>query len=80
MVGDKLQMRAWKHGDRKPKTPMLSVTDGTLSPDSGSEISLLVFFDPDPLMAAGVSAVKVSGAFDNIKFKTDDDDDDDDDD
>ena len=31
-------------------------------------------------MAAGVSEVKVSGAFDDIKFKTDDDDDDDDDD
>ena len=30
LVGDKLQMRAWKHGDRKPKKPILSVTDGTL--------------------------------------------------
>jgi hypothetical protein len=79
LVGDKLEMRAWEVGQRKPNRPMLSVTDSVLGPDSASEISVFVFFDPDPLTAAGVTSVKVSGAFDNIKFKTNDGDDDDDD-
>ena len=76
LVGDKLQMKAWEVGCKKPKVPMLSVTDSALSAASASEISILVFFDPEPLIAAGVTDVQVSGSFDNIKFKTEDDDDD----
>ena len=69
MVGDRIRMKAWKVGHKKPTKPMLSLTDTGLRPESGTEICVIAMFDPVPLMEAGVTEVQVSGTFDNITFK-----------
>jgi hypothetical protein len=68
VVGQNIQMKAWKVGDPEPVKPMLSVQDTDLKPDSGSAICVLVIFDPTPLSRAGVTAVRTSGTFDDITF------------
>ena len=68
VVGHKIEMKAWKVGDPEPSSPMLSVTDKGLKPDSGSAICVLLIIDPVPLKAAGVTEVQVSGTFDDITF------------
>jgi hypothetical protein len=68
VVGQNIQMKAWKVGDPEPVTPMLSVRDRGLKPNSGSAICTVVIFDPVPLSRAGVSAVRTSGTFDDITF------------
>ena len=67
-VGHRLTLKAWKVGDRKPARPILCVTDRRLPPGSGSGIASIVFFDPVPLMEAGVTEVRVSGTVDDITF------------
>ncbi len=66
VVGDKLELKAWRVGDPEPKHPMLKVKDKLLPPGSG--IAAIVFFDPLPLALQGVDEVRVSGTFDNITF------------
>jgi hypothetical protein len=68
VVGHRLRMKAWKVGDREPRGPMLSLTDRGLGARSGSAICVIAMFDPEPLIAAHVAEVKVSGTFDNITF------------
>jgi hypothetical protein len=68
VIGHKLEMRAWRVGDRRPNKPMLKLHDKVLGPDSGSAIAAIAFFDPVPLMLGGVTEVRVSGAVDNITF------------
>jgi hypothetical protein len=68
VVGQTIEMKAWKVGDPEPSCPMLSVTDKGLKPNSGSAICVLLIIDPAPLKAAGVTEVHVSGTFDNITF------------
>jgi len=68
VVGHNIQMKAWKVGDPEPVTPMLSLQDKSLKPESGSAICVITIFDPVPLSAAGVTAVRVSGTFDDITF------------
>jgi hypothetical protein len=67
-VGHRLTLRAWKVGDPRPARPILSVTDRRLPPGAGSGIASIVFFDPVPLMEAGVTEVEVSGTVDDITF------------
>jgi hypothetical protein len=68
VVGQNIQMKAWKVGYPEPVKPMLSLRDMSLKPSSGSAICVLVIFDPVPLSKAGVSAVRTSGTFDDITF------------
>jgi hypothetical protein len=68
VVGKRLTLKAWRVGDPEPTAPTLSVTDKVLKPGRGNRISVLVFFDPVPLVEAGVGAVRVSGTFDDITF------------
>jgi hypothetical protein len=68
VVGHNIQMKAWKAGDPEPVKPMLSLKDKSLNPDSGSAICVITIFDPVPLSKAGVTAVRVSGTFDDITF------------
>ena len=68
VMGHNLEMRAWRVGDPRPDEPMLSLTDKVLGPEPGTTVAAIVFFDPAPLMAAGVEEVLVSGTVDNITF------------
>ena len=65
-------MKAWEVGQPEAEEAHAERDRLGLSAASGSEISVLVFFDPVPLIAAGVTEVQVSGTFDNIKFKAED--------
>src|SRR3954471_14704636 len=60
VVGNKISMRAWEVGCHRPRRPMLRLTDSGLEPDSGTEVCVIVLFDPVPLSAAGVTGVQVS--------------------
>jgi len=68
VVGHTISLKAWPVGDEEPAEPTLIVTDKFLKPGHGNRLSALVFFDPVPLMDAGVGAVQVSGTFDDIRF------------
>jgi hypothetical protein len=68
VVGHQVTLKAWKMGDPEPAAPTLSVTDKLLKPGSGNRISVIIFFDPVPLMDAGVEEVRVSATFDDITF------------
>src|SRR5262249_28342998 len=68
VVGHKISYTVWKVGDPRPSQPTLSVTDRALKPGAGNRISAVVFFDPVPLMDAGVGEVQVSGTFDDITY------------
>ncbi len=68
VVGHTVQLKAWPVGTDEPSEPMLNVRDKVLKPGIGNRLSVLVFFDPEPLAAAGVDQVRVSGTFDNITF------------
>lgn len=68
VVGHQITLKAWPVGEEEPEQPTLSVTDTVLKAGHGNRLSVLVFFDPVPLMDAGVEAVQVSGTFDNIRF------------
>jgi len=68
VVGHKLTLKAWKVGDEEPAEPILRVTDKVLGPGFGNRISVLVFFDPAPLIDLGIKEVQVSGTFDDIHF------------
>jgi len=68
VVGHKITLKAWPVGSPEPDEPTLSVTDKLLTAGRGNRVSILVFFDPEPLMDAGVEAVQVSGTFDEISF------------
>jgi hypothetical protein len=86
IVRNKLTLKAWEKGDREPGRPMLKLRHSEFGPEDGTGIAVLTFFDPLPLMAAGVEEVEVSATADNITFTPkhrhdrdrDDDDDDDD--
>ena len=67
-VGSKLTLRAWKVGDERPATPILYVFDRRLPPSAGSGIAAIAFFDPVPLMDAGVTEVEISATVDDITF------------
>ena len=47
---------------------MLVVTDKRLGANDGTGMAAIAFFDPAPLMAAGVEAVTVNATIDNITF------------
>jgi hypothetical protein len=66
--GHKLELWAWRVGDKRPKKPLLSVKDKVLGPESASGLAAIAFFDPVPLTAMGVEEVLVSGTVDNITF------------
>lgn len=68
VVGHRLTLKAWRVGDPEPSEPTLSVTDRELRPGHENRFSVNVFFDPAPLMEAGVGEVLVSGTFDDITF------------
>jgi hypothetical protein len=68
VVGQNIQMKAWKLGDPEPDKPMLSLQDKSLKPDSGTLICVAAFFDPDRLSKQGVTAVRTSGTFNDITF------------
>jgi hypothetical protein len=68
ILGQQISLKAWPLGARKPSEPQLRVMDKGLDPRSGTEICVLVFFDPAPLGQQGVTAVRVSGTFDNIYY------------
>jgi hypothetical protein len=68
VVGDRLRLKAWPVGAPEPTEPTLSVTDDALKTTVGNRLSAVIFFDPEPLMAAGVDEVTVSAAFDNVYF------------
>jgi hypothetical protein len=68
VVGHKLRMKAWRDGECEPRHPMLSLSDKGLGPRSGSAICVIALLDPEPLIKAGVTEVKVSGTFDAITF------------
>jgi hypothetical protein len=69
VVGHRLTLKAWKVGDPEPEKPILRASDRRLGPRSGSGIAAIAFFDPAPLMEAGVTAVVVSGTVDAITFR-----------
>ncbi len=68
VVGNRITMTAWRVGEPRPSQPTLSVTDKLLKAGPGNRLSVLVFFDPAPLMDAGVTQVQVGGTFDDITF------------
>lgn len=68
VVGNRLTLKAWPVGEAEPSEPTLVVTDKVLTPHEDDRISVLVFFDPAPLVDQGVAEVTVNGAFDNISF------------
>lgn len=70
-VGNRLTLKAWKVGHRKPNRPILCVFDRRLPPSSGSGIAAIAFFDPVPLMAAGVTEVEVNATVDDMTFTPD---------
>ena len=68
VVGNQITMKAWRVGHSRPSQPTLTVTDKLLKAGAGNRLAALVFFDPAPLMDAGVEEVQVNGAFDDITF------------
>ena len=68
VVGPLLSLKAWPVGEPEPDEPTLTVVDKVLTPGVGNRLSVLVFFDPAPLIDAGIPAVTVSGTFDDISF------------
>jgi hypothetical protein len=68
VVGHTVMLKAWPVGDDEPVEPTLIVTDKVLIPGVGNRLSVLVFFDPAPLIENGVEEVQVSGTFDDITF------------
>jgi hypothetical protein len=68
VVGHKLELRAWRVGDCRPDEPMLKVKDRVLGPDSGTALAAIAFFDPVPLIEAGVDEVQVHATVDDITF------------
>ena len=67
-VGHSISMKFWEAGTAEPASPQLQLIDKLLKPSRVSRLSVLVFFDPEPLMEAGVTAVTVNGTFDDITF------------
>jgi hypothetical protein len=89
VIGSKLTLKAWEKGDREPRRPILKLRHSEFGPESGTGLAALTFFDPVPLLAAGVEEVVVSATVDNLTFtpakvnrrsEHDDDDDDEEDD
>ena len=63
---DRIWMRAWPVGARRPGRPTLVVRDDTFGPEDGTLLSVLAFFDP---AAVGADAIHVDATFDDITFK-----------
>jgi hypothetical protein len=68
VVGHKLELKAWNICDREPRKPILKVHDKEFGPKDGTGLAAIAFFDPVPLLAAGVEEVQVSATVDNLTF------------
>jgi hypothetical protein len=68
VVGQNLEMRAWRVGCPRPARPMLKLKDNVLPPKPGTTIATIALFDPVPLIEAGVEEVQISATVDDITF------------
>ncbi|MEX2139328.1 MAG: hypothetical protein WD894_08710 [Pirellulales bacterium] len=89
IVGDKLTLKAWEEGARKPRRPILKVHHDEFAPEDGTGLAVVAFFDPEPLTDGednnDLTEVTVSATVDDLTFtarrgKHEDNDDEDDED
>ena len=68
VVNHKLTLKAWKADEPEPNQPILSLHDKEFGPESGTGLAVIAFFDPAPLVAAGVAEVPVNATIDDLTF------------
>jgi hypothetical protein len=68
VIGNRLSLKAWPVGSEEPSEPMLVVKDDRLRTNDGSGLAAIAFFDPAPLIDAGIKAVTVNATVDDIRF------------
>ena len=67
-IGPVLTLTAWEVGQRKPNRPILCVIDRRISPREATGVAAIAFFDPVPLVEAGVTHVEVDATVDDLTF------------
>lgn len=68
VINHKLTLKAWRADGPEPNRPVLTLHDKKFGPGAGSGLGVIAFFDPAPLLAAGVEAVVVSATVDDLTF------------